>query len=51
MNIYDTHDPYDCKKVGEAIYYGQSVTEYCPESTASIAYNDFAKEMINHEEG
>lgn len=49
VNIYDTQIPMTVK-VGEAIYYGQSVAEYCPTSTASIAYNDFAKEMIAHEE-
>ncbi len=49
VNIYETQIPMTVK-VGEAIYYGQSVAEYCPTSTASIAYSNFAKEMIGHEE-
>lgn len=49
VNIYDTHIPMTVK-VGEAIYYGQSVAQYCPTSTASIAYKNFAKEMIGLEE-
>lgn len=49
VNIYDTQIPMTVK-VGESIYYGQSIAEYCPTSKASIAYNDFAKEMISHEE-
>lgn len=49
VKIYETHIPMTVK-VGEAIYYGQSVAEYCPSSSASIAYKDFAKEMMCHEE-
>ena len=49
INIYDTRIPMTVK-VGEAIYYGQSVAQYCPTSTASIAYQDFAKEMVANEE-
>lgn len=49
VNIYETQIPMTVK-VGEAIYYGQSVAEYSPNSKASIAYTDFAKEMIDHEE-
>lgn len=48
VNTYETQIPITVK-VGEAIYYGQSVVEYCPTSTASIAYKDFAKEMISYE--
>jgi chromosome partitioning protein len=49
VNIYETQIPMTVK-VGEAIYYSKSVAEYCPTSTASIAYKDFTKEMIGNEE-
>ena len=49
VNIYETQIPMTVK-VGEAIYYSKSVAEYCPTSTASIAYKDFTKEMIGDEE-
>lgn len=48
VNIYETQIPMTVK-VGEAIYYSKSVAEYCPTSTASIAYKDFTKEMIGDE--
>ena len=49
IDIYKTQIPMTVK-VGESIYYGQSIAEYCPTSKASIAYEDFAKEMIAYEE-
>ncbi len=49
VHIYETRIPMTVK-VGEAIYYGQSVAQYCPTSSASIAYQDFAKEMVANEE-
>jgi chromosome partitioning protein len=48
VKIYQTQIPMTVK-VGESIYYGQSITEYSPKSKASIAYVDFAKEIIDYE--
>ena len=36
-------------KVGEAVYYNMAVEQYSPKSTASIAYRNFAKELIGYE--
>jgi chromosome partitioning protein len=49
VKIYETQIPMTVK-VGEAIYYGQTIANYCPTSKASIAYSSFAKEMIQNEE-
>ena len=48
VGIYKTSIPMTVK-VGESIYYGQSIAKYCPSSAASIAYTNFAKEMISYE--
>jgi chromosome partitioning protein len=49
VNIFKTHIPMTVK-IGEAIYYSKSIAEYSPSSKASIAYADFAKEMLSNEE-
>jgi len=35
-------------KVGEANYYSRSILEFEPKSKASIAYANFAKEVLNN---
>lgn len=45
VRIFDTQIPATIK-VGEAIYYGQSIEQYNPKATAGIAYTDFAKEFL-----
>ncbi len=49
IKIYETHIPMTVK-VGESVYYGQSISEYCPDSKAGIAYSKFAKELVGNEE-
>ena len=38
-------------KVGEAVYYGQPMTEYAPESEAYMAYRELAGELPEREIG
>ena len=37
-------------KVGESIYYGKSLEEYCPKASVSAAYRKLAKEIVENEE-
>ena len=36
-------------KVGESVYYSKPLIEYAPESNATKAYKNLAKELINYE--
>ncbi|MCH4888951.1 ParA family protein [Acidaminobacter sp. JC074] len=48
VKIFDTQIP-TTVKVGESIYYSQAISEYSPSSTAGLAYQEFAKEMLDSE--
>lgn len=37
-------------KVGESIYYGKSLEQYCPKASVSMAYRKLAKEIVNYED-
>lgn len=45
IHIFESQIPVTTK-VGEAIYYGMSIEEYASNSTAGIAYMEFAKELV-----
>lgn len=45
LQVFQTAIPMTIK-VGESVYYGQSVIEYCPSSPASIAYKNLARELL-----
>jgi len=47
VHIYNTHIP-NTVKVGEANYNSLSVMEHEPNGKASIAYKNFAKEVLNN---
>ena len=47
IKIFDTHIP-STVKIGEANYSSLSVIEHDPKSRASIAYANFAKEVMNN---
>ena len=47
IKIFDTHIP-NTVKIGEANYSSLSVMEHDPKSKASIAYANFAKEVLNN---
>lgn len=49
VRIFNTRIP-NTVKVGESIYYGQSVGQYSPKISAAIAYQEFAKEFVSYEE-
>lgn len=49
INVFDSQIPFTTK-VGESIYYGLSIAEYKPNSTAGQAYMDLAKEIIEQGE-
>ena len=48
INVYETQIP-QTVKVGESIYYGKPIAEYCPSATAGIAYGQLAKEFVAYE--
>jgi chromosome partitioning protein len=48
INIFNTYIP-NSTKVGEANLYQKSVIEYEPQNKASLAYIDFAQEVLNRE--
>lgn len=48
IRVFDTRIP-STVKVGESIYYSMPVGQYHLKSSASIAYWEFAKELIAHE--
>ena len=48
VRIFDTRIP-STVKVGESIYYSMPVHQYNLKSSASIAYWEFAKELIAYE--
>ena len=47
IRIFDSQIPMSVT-VGEANFYSQSLLSYHPKSKVSMAYRDFAKEMIQH---
>ena len=42
-------DRYESLKAGESVYYSEPLIEYAPESNATKAYKNLAKELINYE--
>lgn len=48
IHIFDAKIP-NTVKVGESIYYGKSVLEYSPKSSASLEYRKLAREVIANE--
>ncbi|MDE7430475.1 MAG: AAA family ATPase [Lachnospiraceae bacterium] len=48
VRIFNVRIP-NTVKVGESIYYGQSVGQYSPKTGAAIAYQEFAKELVSYE--
>ena len=48
IKVFDTIIP-QTVKIGEAIYYGQSIKKYAKKSKADIAYDNLAKEVIHYE--
>jgi len=49
IKVFESQIP-NTIKVGESVYYGKTIVEYSPKSSASIAYKKFAKELIANEE-
>lgn len=47
IDIFNSHIPHTVK-VGEANYYSRSILEFEPKSKAAAAYENFAKEVLNH---
>lgn len=48
IRIFESRIP-NTVKVGESVYYSEPLIEYAPESNATKAYKNLAKELINHE--
>lgn len=48
VRIFNTRIP-NTVKVGESIYYSQSVGQYSPKTGAAIAYQEFAEELVGYE--
>ncbi len=48
LRIFESAVPMTIK-VGESVYYAQSVIEYCPSSPASFAYQNLARELTGQE--
>lgn len=48
IRIFESRIP-NTVKVGESVYYSESLIEYAPESNATKAYKNLAKELINYE--
>lgn len=48
IKVFETRIP-NTVKVGESIYYGKPLEQYCPKASASVAYRKLAKEMISYE--
>ena len=48
IRIFESRIP-NTVKVGESVYYSEPLIEYAPESNATKAYKNLAKELINYE--
>lgn len=48
VRIFYTRIP-NTVKVGESIYYSQSVGQYSPKTGAAVAYQEFAEELVGYE--
>lgn len=48
MRIFDSKIP-NTVKVGESVYYSETLIEYAPECNATMAYQNLAKELIAYE--
>lgn len=48
ISVFETRIP-STVKVGESIYYGKPLEQYCPKASASMAYRKLAKEIVNYE--
>lgn len=48
IRVFETRIP-STVKVGESIYYGRPLEQYCPKASASVAYRKLAKEIVNYE--
>lgn len=46
IRVYKNRIPHTVK-VGESIYYSQPLLEYAPDNKACVAYQEFAKEVLN----
>lgn len=48
IRVFETRIP-STVKVGESIYYGKPLEQYCPKASVSVAYRKLAKEIVNYE--
>jgi len=48
IRVFDTRIP-STVKVGESIYYGKPLEQYCPKTAVSMAYKKLAEEIDNYE--